>query len=395
MSRGVAFSYSRDDARQMAERVLGYMTAGEATVAVSSDLPASTEFAQGEVLRASNSVERNVSFYERFDRRAVAVDTDAFDDASLKATVAKAEGLARGMTVEHDADANVLDPLRPPAAENARLWSESSVGLTAPDARLAVIERTLEAATAAGVVASGVLEAAAETAAVLTKDGHFEYGRISTCTYSITARTPDGTGSGWAGWTGEDWSTANVDALTARAIDLAERSRNPVAVEPGRWTVVMTPEACGALVQHIANVVDGPSADRGGTPFSKDDGGNKIGLKVLDERVTLSIDPMDAEGGFLPFEYVGRSIAQFVPVTWVEHGVLKTLAYGTRVAAESRGLEPLQARWDTLRMSGGTTSIEEMIAQTPRGIYVTRFSDVSVVSRRTLYMTGSRATGRF
>jgi predicted Zn-dependent protease len=46
-------------------------------------------------------------------------------------------------------------------------------------------------------------------------------------------------------------------------------------------------------------------------------------------------------------------------------------------------------------MSGGPTTIEEMIASTVRGIYVTRFAGVSTIAFKTLYMTGVTRDGTF
>ncbi|HWZ57418.1 MAG TPA: metallopeptidase TldD-related protein [Gemmatimonadaceae bacterium] len=384
--------FTREQSLAIGQQVQGYMAAIDDTVAVSSSAPGSTEFALNEVQHGDDSSHHSVAFAEHFDHRHVGMGTDELDEASLKAVVAKAEALSRALTVLaplEEAD----DPLRPSPAPNLRLWSDTSVALVAPEVRLAAVQTSLAAVRQVGLIGAGHISVYPSTSAVLTKAGHFEYGHVSTCDYSITARTPDGTGSGWAAWEGEDWSAAHVDALTARAIDLAQRSKNPVAIEPGRYTVVMTPEACGALVAMIVRVLDGRYADRGLTPFSKPGGGNKIGMQVLDERVSLSADPMDPEGGFLPFRYIG-AIAQFVPVTWVDRGVLKALSYPTRALAAAHGLDQINNP-NVLRMSGGSTSIEEMIASTTRGIYVTRFSDVSLISMKTLYMTGVTRDGTF
>jgi predicted Zn-dependent protease len=129
------------------------------------------------------------------------------------------------------------------------------------------------------------------------------------------------------------------------------------------------------------------------TPFSKPGGGNKSGIKVLDERVSIWSDPMDVDGGFLPFRY-DMGIDQYVPVRWIENGVLRMLSYETRAEAERHGLDPVNAR-GIIRMSGGSMTIDEMIANTPRGIYVTRFSNVTLVSEKTLYMTGVTRDGTF
>jgi predicted Zn-dependent protease len=383
---------TREQSMDTAQQVLGYMTARDATIAVRSGASGNTMFALGEVEGGSDSASHGVSFGEEFDQRNVGMSTDVVDRASLQAMVAKAEALMQAETVRGPAD-TPRDPWREAPTVNAALWSDRSLAPLAPEARLVAIEASLTAAERAGCVPSGHIDTNPRTLAVLTKAGHFEYGRSSTCSYSVSARTKDGTGSGWAAWKGEDWSAANPAALAARALDLAERSKNPVAVEPGRYTVVMTPEACGELVSLITSVLNGRAADRGLTPFSKPGGGNKLGMQVLDARISLSADPMDPDGGFLPFAYNGQ-LVQYVPVTWIEHGVLKVLSYPTRSEASAHGLDQINNS-SALRMSGGPTTIEEMIAATTRGIYVTRFSDVSVVSPKTLYMTGVTRDGTF
>jgi predicted Zn-dependent protease len=385
--------FTSEQSLALARQVQGYMTALDETVVISSQLAGNTEFALNDIQHGENSSHHTVQFAAQFDKRHASMNTDRLDEESLRAAVAKAEALAKELAILAPTG-EPEDSLRPVPTANPALWSESSLALVAPEGRFAAIDTSLSAARKAGLLGAGIIAADPTTLAVLNKAGHYEYGRASTCQYSLTARTTDGTGSGWAAWEGEDWSKVNVSAITDRAIDLAERSKNPVAVEPGRYTVVMTPDACGELVRIIARVLGGIDADRGTTPFSKPGGGNKIGMKVLDERVSLSADPMDPEGGFLPFTFLNDRIMQYVPVTWIDHGVLKVLSYPTRATAAAHGLDQVNNPY-VLRMSSGPTSIDEMIASTTRGIYVTRFSDVSLISQKTLYMTGVTRDGTF
>ena len=44
--------------------------------------------------------------------------------------------------------------------------------------------------------------------------------------------------AGWAGTAHNDWRRANPSELAATAVRKARESRNPVAIEPGRYTVV-------------------------------------------------------------------------------------------------------------------------------------------------------------
>jgi predicted Zn-dependent protease len=162
-----------------------------------------------------------------------------------------------------------------------------------------------------------------------------------------------------------------------------------VAIEPGRYTVVLEPTAVANLVQLIAGSLGARNADEGRSFFSKPGGGNKIGMKVLDERVTLSSDPFDPETPGAPFTGDGTPVG---PTTWIEKGVVKNLAYD-RYWAQKNNATPSSV--SGLRMSGGTASIEDMIASTARGLLVTRLWYIRGVDPRTILFTGLTRDGTF
>src|SRR5690606_13591013 len=117
------------------------------------------------------------------------------------------------------------------------------------------------------------------------------YHRSTNANYTLTARTNDGTGSGWAGAEHNDWSQLDVNGVAERAIDKARRSRNPVAIEPGRYTVIFEPEAAGDLIPLVRGALQARSADEGRSAFSAPGGGIKVGQNIMDERVTILSDP--------------------------------------------------------------------------------------------------------
>jgi predicted Zn-dependent protease len=119
-------------------------------------------------------------------------------------------------------------------------------------------------------------------------------------------------------------------------------------------------------------------------------GGTRIGERVLDERITLSFDPLDPDLGVVPFADAGEPV---VPVTWVKDGVLTALAYD-RVYALQTLHEPLgKPNSGAFKMSGGTTTIDEMIATTKRGLIVTRFWGTSMVDPFSILITGVTRDG--
>jgi predicted Zn-dependent protease len=212
-------------------------------------------------------------------------------------------------------------------------------------------------------------------------------------TMTATVRTTDGSGSGWACSDGDSFADIDARRVGAVATEKAMKSRNPVAIEPGRYTTILEPTAVGNLVQLIAGAFNARAADEGRSFMSKPGGGNKLGMKVVDERVTLSSDPFDPMSPGSPFTGEGLP-AQ--PVTWIDKGVVKTLAYD-RYWAQKTGNQPTGAGGfgGGLRMSGGDKSLEELIASTERGLLVTRLWYIRPVDPRTILYTGLTRDGTF
>ena len=65
--------------------------------------------------------------------------------------------------------------------------------------------------------------------AVATSNGLFAFHRTTDADLSMTARTPDGTGSGWASAGSRDWGKIDPAAIGRAAARKAESSRNPQA----------------------------------------------------------------------------------------------------------------------------------------------------------------------
>jgi hypothetical protein len=61
----------------------------------------------------------------------------------------------------------------------------------------------------------------------------FAYRRNTSANYTLTVRSNDGTGSGWAAADHPDFSKLDSDAVARRATDKARLLVKPVAIEPG------------------------------------------------------------------------------------------------------------------------------------------------------------------
>lgn len=381
----IAPHLSRAECEAITKKVLSFSTADECRVSVNSGMRQNTRFAVNQISTAGDDYNASVNIRSVFGKRVANVNINRLDDASLRAAVQNSERIAK-LAPE---DPELMPELGPQSYRDPIVWSDATASLE-PEARAEAVRAITGPAQRAGFISTGYLEANAGSFAVANNRGLFAYARTTGTAFTTTVRTPDGTGSGWAGASDNDFRRIDPKVLAERAIEKARRSMNPVAIEPGRYTVVLEPTAVANLVQLIGGSLNARGADEGRSFFSKAGGGNKIGEKVVDERVTLSSDPLDPR---VPSNTFGGDGMPNQAVTWIENGVVKNLAYD-RFWAQRQNKQPVSAG-GTLAMSGGTSTMEEMIASTERGILVTRFWYIRGVDPRTILFTGLTRDGTF
>ena len=381
----IAPHLSRAEAEAIVKQVLSYGTADEMRVSVTSGMRQNTRFAVNQISTAGDDYNATVSIRAVVGKRVANVTVNRLDAAALRAAVQNAERIAK-LAPE---DPELLPELGPQQYREGIAWSDATASLE-PEARAEAVRAITEPSRKAGYVSTGYLEANANSVAVGNSKGLLAYTRATSVAYTTTVRTPDGTGSGWAGASDNDWRRIDPRLLAERAIEKARRSVNPVAIEPGRYTVVLEPTAVAKLVQLISGALGARNADEGRSFFSKAGGGNKIGEKVVDERVTLVSDPFDSRVPASPFTGEGMPTEK---VTWIENGVVRNLAYD-RFWAQRTGKAPVNAG-GTLAMAGGSRTVDELVASTERGILVTRFWYIRGVDPRTILFTGLTRDGTF
>ena len=381
----IARHLSREECQAITRRVLSFSSADECRVSVNSGMRQNSRFAVNQISTAGDNYNVSVNIRSVIGKKVANVSVNRLDDASLKAAVENSERIARLAPDDNE----LMPELGPQTYVDPVVWSDATASLE-PAARAEAVRAITEPARRAGLISTGYLEAQAGAFAIANNKGLFAYARSTGTAFTTTVRTEDGTGSGWAGASDNDFRRIDPAALAERAIEKARRSANPVGVEPGRYTVVLEPTAVANLVQLIAGSLNARNADEGRSFFSKAGGGNKIGEKVVDERVTLVSDPLDPR---VPANTFGGDGLPNRPVTWIENGVVKNLAYD-RFWAQRSNTEPMSTG-GTLAMAGGTASVDEMIASTERGILVTRLWYIRGVDPRTILFTGLTRDGTF
>jgi len=383
---------SREAARALSDRVLKMSAAEQTRVTIVSSQNGNTRFADGSITTSGEADNLSVTVTATLGRRRASATTNILEDASLKRTVDQAVELAR-LAPE---DPELMPELGPQTYSNISAFVERTANLDA-ETRSTAVRRAIEAANSAGKAAgqiftAGFLDYNAAALAVATSAGLFAYHRTTAANFSVTARTPDGTGSGWASAGARDWHAFDSAAIGRVAAQKAVASRNPGTIEPGHYTAVLEPQAVNDLVPLLGGALNARNADEGRSAFSKAGGGTRIGERVADPRVTLYSDPADPALLGQPFDNEGVPSKLIVSI---EKGVLRNLAY-TRFWAQKQGKQPTGApQAGGLALTGGTKTTEQLIAGCERGILVTHFFYIRSLEPRTVLQTGLTRDGTF
>ncbi len=385
---------TRQEAEEICKRALAVSPAQETRVSINSAARADTRFAVNQVTTSGENRDTSVTITAYVDGRASSVTTNRLDEASLAAAARQATEIAKLVPPNPERMPELGPQNYPPAKDRA-------ITLPNPLERSLAAKKVTEMARSAGLVSTGFIECRVGATALANSKGLFAYDSSSAVTMTATVRTTDGTGSGWACSDGDTFDEIDAEHVAATAAEKARTSRNPVAVEPGRYVTILENTAVGNLVSSIAGAMQARAADEGRSFFSRQGGGNKLGMKVVDERVTLLSDPADSPRSAGGYDGDGMPVEK---VVWIENGVVKNLNYD-RFWAQKMGKEPTHSSGGgrgggfggggTLRMMGGTSSIADMIRSTERGILVTRFWYIRGVDPRTLVSTGLTRDGTF
>lgn len=362
---------------------------GMTWAAITSDWRGNIRWGRNELSGAGDTRNTTIELTRSINGAKGTARINETNSVDLEAAVRRAE---RFLTL---ADETGTDAKRRPANAaypTPAIWSDATYAFDARQ-RVTLLKQLIQPVVQAGMLSTGYIEVTGQGAAHVVQDGQCMYMPHTMAQCSVTVRDPEGTGSGWAGMDHHDWSRIDPSALVATALHKCLTSRNPVAIEPGRYTAILEPQAvCDLTSILFGPVLDRSNAERGNGPYAGSVRGmSKIGSRIADPRIIVTADPMDPELGYVPFDT--RSGEVYRPAVWIDHGVLNDLSYDTDYAVQmlhrNNGLPSNGA----FHLHGGTTTVDEMIASTERGVLVTRFSNIIVVENAIPLLSGFTRDG--
>jgi predicted Zn-dependent protease len=377
--------WTKEQAKALIDRVLSFSKAEETFVSLSGGDRGNLRFARNTATTSGASSGYSLAVAASFGKRSGTVTTAEFDDASLQRAVRNAEEIAR-LSPENPES---MPALPPQTYAQSRAYFEDAA-TAGPEWRAKSVAPAIEMSKQKGVVSAGYVETAAQFQAVGNSKGLFGFDRFTSADYNLTARTPDGSGSGWASKSFNELRLLDPRKLATTAIEKAALSKNPVAIEPGKYTVVLEPSAMADLLVFFLFSANARPADEGRSFFSKKGGGNRIGEQVLGEKVNIHSDPFNPLAPSVAFDGQGLPVKR---ENWVEKGVLKGLFY-SRFWAQKQNAQPTAGPVNMI-MEGGNATVDELIAGTERGVLVTRFWYIRPLDPQTLLLTGLTRDGLF
>lgn len=379
---------TRDDALAICASVLAHAKAAgaeDAVVSLDSSVQAHARIADNRVTTSGRAEGLEITATVWVGRRrGSTTGSDPGSDA-LKRLADEAAHIARVSPV-HREYVPTLGPLDYP---ESRGFADATANVD-PAARATALDAALTACRAAQVTGAGFHTASASAAATATANGSRRYFRTSEAGFSMTARSEDGTGSGY--FAGDHFDVARLDAarIAGRAVDKALRSREPKPIEPGSYPVILEPQAVSDLLGFLTNSFDARMAEEGRSAFSAKGGQTRVGEALFDRRIRLYSDPMHAQLPAVP------STAEGIPasrLSLVEGGVLENLEY-SRYWAQEKKRQPTPGPVNyILESREAPASLDAMIAGMKRGLLISRFWYVRLVDPRTLVLTGLTRDG--
>ena len=386
---------NREEAKKIIDKVLSYSKADEMSVGLGGNRTGNIRYARNSVSTSGETNNLSLAITSVFGKQSGTATINEFDDASLEKTVRRAEEIAR-LAPENPEYVPMLGPQK---YLEPKSYAQSTADIT-PEYRAQAAFDSLDPCRKKNLVAAGYLEDSAGFGAIGNSKGLFGYNPATSVDFSITVRTADGLGSGYAIRDVNDVTKLSTKAATEIAMQKALASVNARALEPGKYTVILEPAAAVDLLQNMMGNLDARSADEGRSFLSKKGGETRLGEKLFDERVRIYSDPMNPEipgspygGGGGRFGGGGSDGRPQQKVVWIENGVVNNM-YTSRYWSQTKGVKDLPPPSGFI-MEGGTQSLAEMIKNTEKGILVTRFWYIRTVDPQTLLYTGLTRDGTF
>ncbi|HEV7193943.1 MAG TPA: metallopeptidase TldD-related protein [Jatrophihabitantaceae bacterium] len=390
-------------AQEIVEHALAMSAADGCVVIVGEHTETNLRWAANSLTTNGQMQSRSVTVVSTFDGsdgvRAGVVTRSVTSAAELGALVHGSEEAGRSAAPSDDAA---------PLVENyshdddwAADPAETSVGVFEDFAP--ALGSTLDRWRADGQLLYGFAEHQMTTSYLGTSTGLRRRHDQPTGRLELNGKSSDLTRSAWSGQHTRDFADVDVEASAAALATRLGWAETHIDLPAGRYETILPPSSVADLMIYAYWTASARDAEEGRNVYAVGDGGTRIGERLATLPVTLRSDPSEPGLQCAPFEIATRSHGGVQSVfdngtpieatEWIRDGSLHNLAR-TRAWAANIGTAPaLFASNLILDNVGATSTLEEMISSTERGLLLTSLWYIREVDPQTLLLTGLTRDG--
>ncbi len=379
----------QNEIKNIIDKIMSTSKADETEVALGSYRNSLTRFAENYIHQNVSEDNTYLSITAIFGKRMGEASTNKIDDASIKRTVKSAMEIAKLAPPDEE----LLPRLGPQKYQDVQAYDPSIDELMPMDRADAVAE-VVKACEKEKLKSAGAFSDSSYIGALANSNGLFACYKRTNISFSVTAM-----GDNSSGWVEKNaYKRADIDTKTLGqiAINKALTSKNPKEIPPGNYTAILEPEAVSELIGFMLSGFNALAVDEGRSFLT-----GKIGQKIVGDNINLASDPYHLLHQGRPFDGDGVPTKR---VELIKNGVQQSLVYD-RLTAKKHGVEPTGhggggrnaygAYPVCAVMSGGNSTLEEMIKTTDKGILVTRFWYTNIVDPMKVIVTGMTRDGTF
>jgi predicted Zn-dependent protease len=218
----------------------------------------------------------------------------------------------------------------------------------------------------------------------------------------LNAKSSDFADSAWVGVSTRDFVDVDVARLHAQVLERLGWSATKIELPPGRYETLLPPSAVADLMIYLYWTASARDAEEGRNVFSAGEGSTRVGQQVSPLPITLLSDPYYPGLECAPFVVAeasdGAMSSAFdngLPLRateWIAAGRLRELMRD-RAWAEKTGQQPAPPIDNLIMAGGGARTLDEMIANTRRGLLLTCLWYIREVDPEQLLLTGLTRDG--
>lgn len=379
----------RDRCLNLLKRLVQESTADQTEAVLLTEDSSLTRFAKSSIHQ--HVAEKNITLVLRVvkDKRIAVLSTNRLDKSSLKETLKKAISLTE---IQQPNEEFISLPTPKPISEINTFHQE--IRTLTPARKVRLLKDLLKIITKKGFQASGAFSNGEVELAIVNSLGVEVYQSFSDLFIRLIVENEKG--SGYASLVARSPDHLNIESLAQEAVEKTSE-KEPVRIEPGEYEVILEPYAVSDLLSFLGYLGFHALALQEGRSFFT----NRIGKKMVDEKVTIYDDGLNPEGLQVPFDFEGIPKKK---VVFFERGVAKEVTYDSFTAGREgkestgHGLIPPNTEGPipiNLFMEKGETSLKEMVQSVKKGIYVTRFHYTNVIEPMSAVITGMTRDGTF